>query len=286
MRVRAEDRDDVALAQAAGVQRGGDAVDVGGQLAVGDRVAAAGRRPAPARRGAPLPAARTKLGHRQVRGSRRRGSGLASATGVLLGAGVWRQSHTARGAGHRWAYRPVAVSAARAPTGCSGTAPSSSPVPASRTTASQTCVVRPACTLVATRVDPALARGAQVVALELDGGEPGGALGQQRPGGQPAGGVGQRRRRWPRAGSRWAPAARAGRRGGWSAGRARGCRRRCPSRPGQRARQQRVELVGGVEPGGGHAGNLAAPPCARPSGAAQPTAVSHRPTTLPSGSVT
>ena len=65
------------------------------------------------------------------------------------------------------------------------------PVPALVTTASQTCVVRPACTLVATvaiRPSRAVPRKFDFSSIVVN---PARALGQQRAGGQAAGGVGQ-----------------------------------------------------------------------------------------------
>ena len=60
------------------------------------------------------------------------------------------------------------------------------------TTASHTCVVLPRCAGRATQAMRAVARGAEEVGLELDGGEVLGALGQVRDAAVAAGGVGQR----------------------------------------------------------------------------------------------
>ena len=142
--VRAEDGDDVALAQAPLVQRGGHPVDVAGQLAVGDRVALEA---VDQRRGVrPLPAGgQHELGHRQVR-DLDVGVRAGQDHGALL-LGCWCGASLTPGATRRQGYPPVSpreictlvrfsrrkravcslagLSAARAPTGCTGTARSS-----------------------------------------------------------------------------------------------------------------------------------------------------------------
>ena len=192
--VRAEDGDDVALAQAPGVQVGGDAVDVGGELAVGDRVALEA---VDQRRGVrALPAGgEDELGHRQVRDldiGIRAGQGHGSSSSVLM----WRQSHIPRGPAPQGGYsrgqlRVTALQRGQSTDCVQRNSAIVFPVPASVTTASQTCVVRPAWAFVATAAIRPSRDGAQEVRLELDRGEAGRAVGQQRAGGQPARGVGQ-----------------------------------------------------------------------------------------------
>ncbi len=123
--VRGEDRDDVALAQPAGVQRGGEAVDVGDQLGVRDRLPG---QPVDQRRGVPqLARARQDVGRDGGVGD----LDVGEAAGVRHGwsssglDGVTPVSHPPWSPPQR-AYRPVGLSAARAPTACTGTAPWSS----------------------------------------------------------------------------------------------------------------------------------------------------------------
>ena len=123
--------------------------------------------------------------------------------------------------------------------------------------------------------DPALADRAQEVRLQLDRGEPGRAVGEQRAGGQPAGGVGQRDH-----GGRVQVAV--GRqqvgpdveRGLEPAGLVGGDDE--PQQARERAREDRVELVCGVEPGGCHAGQ----PSERPGPSACRARVGRRPTAV------
>src|SRR5829696_9013011 len=152
-------------------------------------------------------------------------------------------------------------------------------------------------------VDPALPGRAEMVALQLDRGEAGGPLGQQRAGGQAAAGVGERHDggRVQVAVGRQQLAADVEVRGQ-------------PAafvgvdddaeQAGQRAREQGIELVGGEESGRGHARQrsdprdhpspvVAVPAVWASDGDHEPRATcaqpwlafSQRPTTLPSGSL-